>query len=110
VLAALGEIRALGRRPDGGLWQVGLPNGATIALDGAVATSSPDGTRFSPTAHHLFDPATGRSSVNAREISVTAPTATLADGASTALAVLPRAREAEMLRALPGVRVVEEGV
>lgn len=94
VLVHLGETRALGRPADGG-WRVGLPDGRVMDLagDAALATSSPDGTRFSPVCHHLFDPATGRSAVSAAGITVQAATATLADALSTTLAVAPGLRE-----------------
>lgn len=99
VLVHLGETRGLGRPADGG-WRVGLPDGRVMELSGdaAVATSSPDGTRFSPVCHHLFDPATGRSAVAASEVTVRAPTAALADALSTTLAVAPALRQ--RLRAL----------
>ena len=76
VLVDMGEIRAIGSPPDGRPWRVGPEDGGEVALmDGAIATSSPDVTRFSPFCHHLFDPATGRSSAGNDTISVVARTA-----------------------------------
>lgn len=112
VLLDLGEIRALDGRPDGTPWRVGLdePAGqgtgmaAVLAVaDSAVATSSPEGTPLDADGRftHLFDPATGRPAQRWRSVTVTAPQATLADGLSTALAVLPEAAAAPLLAALP---------
>jgi len=92
VLVHMGETRALKGPAEGGAWRVGLADhgGAALPLTtGAVATTAPDGTRFSPTCHHIFDPATGRSARDASPITVIAPTATLADGLSTALSATP---------------------
>ncbi|MCR6630571.1 MAG: FAD:protein FMN transferase [Magnetospirillum sp.] len=87
VLANLGEIAALGLAGDGHAWRVGLPDGGERALsDGALAVSMPDGTRFSPLCHHLFDPATGRSAASPCLVVVQAETATEADAISTAIA------------------------
>ena len=66
VLLDIGEVRALGRHPDGRPWRVGLRRAAepetiarTIALaDRAVATSAGIASPFEPSGrhHHLFDP------------------------------------------------------
>lgn len=61
VLVDMGEIAANGPRADGKSWRIGLPDGSGCDLtQGALAVSSADGTRFSPRAHHIFDPRTGR--------------------------------------------------
>ncbi|MTJ83542.1 MAG: FAD:protein FMN transferase [Telmatospirillum sp.] len=88
VLVDMGEIRAVGPRPDGTPWRAALEGGGQVGLDDrALSTSSPDGTRFSPTCNHLFDPKTGGCSQAAGTVSVLAPTATLADALSTAIAI-----------------------
>ncbi|MEZ5824667.1 MAG: FAD:protein FMN transferase [Geminicoccaceae bacterium] len=88
VIVDMGEIRASGTRADGTSWQVGIDGSdRRVALNNrAIATSSPAGTVFEPTGrlHHLFDPATGRPARRAAQTTVTAPTATIADGLSTA--------------------------
>jgi FAD:protein FMN transferase len=99
VLLELGEVRALGRHPDGRPWQVGLadpddPQKTTRTIeieDGAVATSGGYGTRFDAEGrhHHLFDPATGLSAHRYRSVSVEAPRATTADALSTGLSAMP---------------------
>lgn len=111
TLVDTGEIRALGRRPDGRLWQVGLADpegGPPLAVElsgGAIATSSPAGTIFEPTGrfHHLIDPRTGYPATGGpAQVSVQAASAMRADALSTALSVLP-ATEARRLVAAGGL-------
>ena len=89
TLVNMGEIRAIGARPEGTPWRVGLgdpdrPGVLTETVDlvdRAVATSAGAGFRFDAKGRftHLFDPATGRSPQRYRSVSVMAPTATEAD-------------------------------
>jgi len=96
TLINLGEFRALGPKADGTAWQIGLrdPNAAWRLNDvvqlrgGALATSAGSGHKFRE-GHHLIDPMTGKSADHYLTVSVAAPTATLADGLSTALYLLP---------------------
>ena len=94
VLVDMGELRALDGRADGAPWRVaveGPGDGLTLHLaDLAVATSSGAGTPFGASGriHHIFDPATGRNSRQARRVTVVARDATTADALSTALCVL----------------------
>jgi thiamine biosynthesis lipoprotein len=89
VLLNLGEIRALGRRGDGQPWCVSLEHGRVELADRAIATTDPAGTTFAGDRrqHHLFDPRAGRPARVARRVTVTAPTATLADALSTAYSI-----------------------
>jgi thiamine biosynthesis lipoprotein len=92
----MGEIGALGARPDGHAWQVGLEDAQGKAsvpisiVDKAVATSGPYGFRFNEqgSCNHLFNPATGACAEPSRSVSVVARTATAADALSTAFALL----------------------
>lgn len=91
VLIDMGEIRALGNRDTGQPWRVSVQDKGIVPLEErALATSAADGTRFSPACHHLFDPASCRSSTARAPVTVTAMTATMADAVSTACAVEPR--------------------
>jgi thiamine biosynthesis lipoprotein len=92
----MGELRALDARPDGSLWRVGLENGKreikhiVELASRAVATSAAAGTTFDTSgkfAHH-FDPHTGAARPIWSSVSVIAPTATRADGLSTAFSML----------------------
>ena len=109
TLADLGEIRALGARPDGTPWCVGLAGEAeTLPLiDRAVATSSPEGFRFAgpQSPGHILDPRTGASAVRHASVSVIAPEAATADALSTAFSLVPSDQLAQMLARLPGVEV-----
>jgi thiamine biosynthesis lipoprotein len=99
ALIDMGETRALGDRPSGEPWRVGLEDPAmperiaeTIEVRNlAVASSGGYGTRFDPAGrfNHLFDPKTGASSDRYLGVSVVAPTATVADALSTAFSLLP---------------------
>ena len=99
VLVELGEVRALGRRPDADPWRAGIadPNDSSAVLlelplvDSALATSGGYGTWFDPGRrhHHLLDPATGRSAARHATVSVTTTRAMVADALSTALTILP---------------------
>ncbi len=119
VLLDIGEVRALGRHPDGRPWRVGIRRAAepetvarTLTLtDRAVATSAGIASVFEPSGrhHHLFDPATGRPARAAGQVSVIAPRATVADALSTALAVSPPAQAAAFAARFPEIEVVADG-
>ena len=97
-----GELKAVGRKPDGSPWRIALevPSGAserqverTIALDGYSVSTSGDyrnyfeegGQRYS----HTFDPRVGRPVKHAlAAVTVVDPLALHADGLSTLLMVL----------------------
>lgn len=112
VLVDLGELRALGRHPDGRPWRAGLRGRAeTLELGGglaALAVSSGAGSPFEPSGrlNHLLDPATGRCADPERVVAVLARDATTADAAATALAVVPVPRARSLALALPEVRAL----
>lgn len=88
VLVNMDDIQAVGGHPDGTPWRVGVPGAGELGLvDRAVSTSSPSGTRFSPTCNHLFDPKTGHCSQLQGSVSVVADRAAVTDALSTAIAV-----------------------
>ncbi|ABD07843.1 Twin-arginine translocation pathway signal [Rhodopseudomonas palustris HaA2] len=99
TLVDIGEVRALGGRPDGTPWRVGLADpdqpgrsGEIVEIaDRAVATSAGAGFRFDPAGRftHLLDPRTGRSPRSYNSVSVIAPTATAADALSTGFSLMP---------------------
>jgi thiamine biosynthesis lipoprotein len=115
TLVDIGEIRAIGVKPDGAPWQIGLADpdrpgviSETIGLaDRAVATTAGAGFRFDAAGRftHLFDPRTGRSPSRYRSVSVIAPTATEADAFSTAFSLLPVSRIREIVAARRNVQV-----
>lgn len=113
TLVDMGEVRAIGARPDGTPWQVGLADpdrpgalDATVAIvDRAVATSAGAGFRFDRAGRftHLFDPRTGQSPSRYRSVSVIAPTATEADALSTGFSLLEPHVVREIVAARPDV-------
>ena len=114
TLVNMGEIRAIGTRPEGTPWQVGLADPdrpgvltETIDLiDRAVATSAGAGFRFDSKGQftHLFDPTTGLSPSLYSTVSVIAPTATEADALSTAFSLMPASRIRNVVVARPNVQ------
>ena len=88
TLADIGEIRALGHRPDGSPWRVGIAgSGESVDLaDRAIATSSADGFRFGGPGSpgHILDPRSGLAECLHRSVSVLAPEAATADALATA--------------------------
>ena len=101
VLIDTGEFRALGGHPQGGAWPVNLAQGGTVALRGrALATSAPLGTTFDQAGRmgHILDPRSGRPvAVVWQAVSVSAPTAALADALSTAVCLTADEVEARSL-------------
>jgi FAD:protein FMN transferase len=121
TLINMGEIRAIGARPEGTPWRVGLADPdrpgvltETVDLvDRAVATSAGAGFRFDAKGQftHLFNPNTGRSPSLYRTVSVIAPTATEADALSTAFSLMPLSRIKEIVATRTDLqaRVVDAG-
>lgn len=114
VLIDMGEIAALGRRADGAPWSVGIadPAGRIVRRmtlsDRALATSAPRGTLLNAATGqgHILNPA-GGAPLRAL-VSVSAPTAAVADGLSTALCLLPPERGANALAHFPPARLEAE--
>lgn len=114
VLVNTGEFVALGGDPRGGPWQVRLRAGAGLLPDavpldgGALASSAVTGTTFDSAgaAGHILDPRTGRPGpAHWRLVSVTAPSAALADALSTACCLMDRVGIDRALSAFPQARL-----
>ncbi len=118
VLVNIGEIRALDGMSDGQDWKITIAGpdgdrrgGRKIDLaDQAIATSATGGTTFDEAGRfgHIIDPRTGYPAPQRRQVSVVAPSATLADAYSTALCLLPRDTGLAIAEA-SGLRVLEAG-
>jgi len=121
TLVNMGEIRAIGARPEGTPWRVGLADPEQPGLvtetvnlvDRAVATSAGAGFRFDSQGRftHLFDPATGRSPSRYSTVSVMAPTAAEADALSTAFSLMPLSKIQDIVavRASVQARITDSG-
>ena len=111
ALLDTGEIGTAGVRPGGRDWHIGIQHprqgdafAGIVPLDGrCLATSGDYATRFSAdfSAHHIFDPRTGRSPREIASVSVLAPSGILADALSTALCVLGAEEGRALLQAFP---------
>jgi len=98
-LVDMGEPRAIGARPDGRPWEVGIADpdvaGQTRAtlpiVDRAVSTSGSYGFQFDAQArfNHLFDPRTGGCALRYRSVTTVSRSATAADALSTAFSLMP---------------------
>lgn len=110
VLIDTGEMRALGGMPEGGAWPVRLAQGGQVPLQArALASSAPLGTTFDAAGQvgHILHPVTGRPApARWRGVSISAPSAALADALST-VACLSEGAEAvlTLCAAFPDVRV-----
>ena len=101
-LVDMGETRAIGSRPDGRPWEVGVADPDVVGrtetvlpiIDRAVSTSGAYGFRFdaSDRFNHLFDPRTGGSASLYRSVTTVSRNATAADALSTAFSLLPEDR------------------
>ncbi|MFZ1468384.1 MAG: FAD:protein FMN transferase [Paracoccaceae bacterium] len=88
ILIDTGELHALGGMPGGGDWPVTLEQGGSVGLRArALATSAPLGTVFDSAGRfgHILHPVTGEpASPLWRGVSISAPSAAVADALSTA--------------------------
>jgi thiamine biosynthesis lipoprotein len=113
ALLDTGEMSALGSKPDGAAWRVGIQHprsqDAFVSLarlqDRCLATSGDYETHFSDdfVHHHLFDPHTGHSPTELASVSIAAPSAMAADALSTAVFVLGVQRGMALVQRTPGV-------
>ncbi len=109
VLVNMGEIAGLGNRSDGAAWQVGLAGPNDVVLTSielrnrAVATSVPDAMRLTDRSGHIFDPRSRQVFHDA--VSVSAPTAAIADGLSTTLCVTRTERIDFVMSKFPGTKL-----
>jgi thiamine biosynthesis lipoprotein len=98
------SIAAIGATPGASGWVVRLPSrGGTaeqelLLRDRALSTSQQDGGIIDP---HTADPGGARTA-----ITVSAPTATMADALSTALVLMTRAEGLDLARRIAGVTVI----
>jgi len=110
TLVDMGELRAIGCRPTGGPWIVGLEDptrqgevAERLTIDNlAVATSGGYGTPIDPLGrfNHIFDPTNGRTSWRYLSVSVVAPLAVTADALSTAFSLIPLERTEKIVKHL----------
>lgn len=114
ILVNTGEFRALGGRPDGEPWPVRFEDSRQDAAGGvdlrerALATSSPTGTVFDAAGQvgHILNPRTGLpASSRWQLVSVTGPSAAVADGLSTAMCLMSPEEIDDALTHFPGTTI-----
>jgi thiamine biosynthesis lipoprotein len=108
LINAGGNVYALGSKPDGTPWRVGIRDprrageiiGVVEAVDEAVVSSGDyeryfeaDGARY----HHIFDPRTGYPARAARQSTVIAPRSLDADILSTVTFILGREKSVSLM-------------
>jgi thiamine biosynthesis lipoprotein len=115
VLVNTGEFMALGESPDGGAWPVLLDAGGKLLSepvplqDMALASSAPRGTAFDAEGRvgHILDPRSGLANrADWQLISVTSPSAALADALTTAMCLMDRGGIDRLLAQMPDARLV----
>ncbi len=109
VLIDLGEVRALGARPDGAPFAVLVRDtGRLLPLaNAAMATSSAASLAFSAPLGlaHILHPRTGLTPAHWSIVTVRHPSATVADALSTALFLASRDELKRIARSFPGTLV-----
>ncbi|MEM9576886.1 MAG: FAD:protein FMN transferase [Pseudomonadota bacterium] len=107
-----GEQRALGNRPQGGGWQVGVadPMGSILTRlslsERALATSSPQGTLLAEKQGHIIDGRTGDLAAGCNTVSISHARAAVADALSTAACCLTVPEMDAMLMGFEDAKVV----
>lgn len=117
LITAGGTVLALGEKPGGVLWQVGIRHPreeggllGAVPLEGRAISTSGDYERFyrvkGKRICHIIDPRSGQPVESAQSISVIAPTAMASDFLSTALFVLGVQSGLSFINNLPGVEAM----
>lgn len=113
AVVSMGEISAMGHKPDGNGWRVGLaangdelPTDFVEMKDRCVATSAPLGTTFDGVNSHIICPVTGRPVRSKwQRVSVVHRSAAIADGLSTAAILMNEAQLVECMETFGQVTV-----
>jgi thiamine biosynthesis lipoprotein len=122
LVIAGGTVCAMGHKPDGSLWQVGIqhprkPGGlmAVVSLkDSSISTSGDYEIYYEKKGKrrtHIIDPRTGAPVPGLQSASVIAPVGMTSDALSTSLFVLGPENGISLVKKLPGVEalIVSEG-
>lgn len=116
IISLGGNIRTVGKKPNGEKWRIGInsPTGdgviGTLSLDEAAVVTSGSYLRYfeadGKTYHHIIDPASGYPADSGLvSVTVVAEDAALADGLSTAFFVMGKEKAASLAAKL-GVNAV----
>lgn len=118
ALIDMGEYRALGSRPDGTAWRIGIADleaGAATEEhvdihDQALATSSFTGFQFEDSGrfNHLLNPKTGFSAALYRRLTVVTRDAARADAWATAFSLMDENQIRAAIRSQPDMSVIAQ--
>lgn len=112
-----GDIRAIGSKPDGSPWRIGIRHPrerrelvAIVDIRNQAIVTSGDYERFFTAEgqryHHLLDPQTGMPARGVTSVTIMAPDAFTADAYSTAVFVMGLERGMALVESLPGVEAI----
>jgi len=121
IINAGGNVYALGTKPDGSPWRIGVqdprnPQGiiAVLAVSDRAVVSSGDYQRFfeqdGKRYHHILDPATGKPAGRVMQTTVITDSAMDADILSTTLFVLGMQEGLEFVHGLPATEAIFVGL
>lgn len=113
VLIDMGEIVAMGQRPQGGGWSAGiaLPDGTIVnrvlLQDRALSTSAPAGTVLNAEQGlgHILNPRSPQAACVNQLVAVSAQQAAIADGLSTAGCLLSPVKLAQAIGSFPQTKL-----
>lgn len=111
IVAVAGDIRAMGRRPDGSPWRIGVQHPrepektlTVLELSDVSVSTSGDYERFkiigSRRYHHILDPRTGRPSKGMESVTVIGDRGVVVDPLTTALFILGPEKGMQLVRSL----------
>jgi len=117
IINAGGDIAAIGRRPDGNPWRVGVQDPDTpseiswiLLLDNRSVLTSGDYQRYFEADgkrwHHIIDPKTGYPAQGLRSVTVESETAGYGDAIATAVFVLGWEEGRRLVESLPGIEAI----
>lgn len=120
LIDAGGNIVAIGTRPDGRPWRIGIRHprdpragattGPVLELVDRAAVTSGDYERYFEAGgvryHHIFDPKTGRPAYGLMSVTILSESSTTGDALSTGVFVLGKGKGMALIESLPDVEAV----
>ena len=121
IVNAGGDLKALGRKRDGKLWEIAVKHPrnrelvlAAVPLSNKCVMTSGDYERFfeheGTRYHHILDPRTGYPSTGCMSATVFGPDAALTDSLATAMCVLGPERGLAVVDGLKGIDAILVGM
>ncbi len=119
IVAVAGDIRAIGRRPDGKPWRIGVQHPrekdktiAVLELSDKYVSTSGDYERYKivhkKRYHHIIDPRTGKPSEGMESVTVIGDEGKIADPLTTALFILGTEKGMKIVKSLGYEAIFED--